>query len=192
MFFFKLLSILAHELGAFENLLISIVFIIDTKFTGDPSGNRFREDFKERLDGFFGAAESQCKRNGLGETRELIGNFLKVLGDMEVDVALKADLRTPALLVLAGNIGCDPGFLIRVSLRADVIRALSLCSTATIKRGVSSNSPVNIPVFVVVSTSTTLGTRISRGRTSHIPSGRQENITRPRPVDSQLDKKSRT
>jgi hypothetical protein len=110
MFFFKLLSILAHELGAFENLLISIVLIIDRKFTDDPSGNRFREDFKERLDGFFDAAESQCKRNGLGETRELIGNFLKVLGDMEIDVALKADLRTPALLVLAGNIGCDLGF----------------------------------------------------------------------------------
>ncbi len=75
MFFFTLLSILPPELGAFENLLISIVFIIDRKFTDDPSGNRFREDFKERVDGFFGAAQSQCKRSGLGETREFIGQL---------------------------------------------------------------------------------------------------------------------
>jgi hypothetical protein len=42
--------------------------------------------------------------------------------------------------------------------------------------------------LVVVSTSTTLGTRISRGKTSHIPSGRQENISRPLPVGCQPDK----
>ena len=102
----KLLPI-PDKLGVFDNLLFGILFIVDGKLADDPARNRCRSVFSSSAT-VSSLPPNASAKGPVSPRLALVGTFLRMFRDMEIDRSLKPHLRSPALLVLAWNlVTCD-------------------------------------------------------------------------------------